>query len=411
MLTDDVLNEIKPSSAEEKGVLAIASAVMQKIRIPNATPVLGGSFAKGTWLKGNHDVDIYVKFTKAFYSGKNISTVLEKELKKSFKDVEVLHGSRDYFQLKMKDFTVELVPIIEINHADEAENITDVSLLHVKWVSHHRQLLDDMRMAKAFFKANRIYGAESYIQGFSGYVLEILTVYYSGFEELIENIAKWDISKRVVIDIEGYHKGKALIAELNKAKLFSPLILIDPVQKERNAAAGLSWEVYEKAIILARKYLEKLSLKFFEKECVTKAILKKKAGKNAFFMIEAKAVDGKRDIVGAKLLKCFEHAKKELVSHEFKLIDSGWEWENNALFWFIVPKEKLSLLYKHPGPPVSEPERLMQFKQAWHEREVLEEDGVSYVLAKRKFRDAKNLLKSVINDDYFMERVKSAKLL
>ena len=41
----------------------------------------------------------------------------------------------------MKDFTVELVPIIEINHADEAENITDVSLLHVKWVSHHRQLL------------------------------------------------------------------------------------------------------------------------------------------------------------------------------------------------------------------------------------------------------------------------------
>ena len=65
MLTDDVLNEIKPSSAEEKGVLAIASAVMQKIRIPNATPVLGGSFAKGTWLKGNHDVDIYVKFTKS----------------------------------------------------------------------------------------------------------------------------------------------------------------------------------------------------------------------------------------------------------------------------------------------------------------------------------------------------------
>ncbi|MFH1066178.1 MAG: nucleotidyltransferase domain-containing protein [Nanoarchaeota archaeon] len=411
MLRDNVLKEIKPSSAEEKAVLAIASAVMQKIRIPNATPVLGGSFAKGTWLSGNHDVDIYVKFTKSFYSGKNISTVLEKELKKSFKDVEVLHGSRDYFQLKMKEFTVEIVPIIEINHADEAENITDVSILHVKWVSHHRQLLDDMRMAKAFFKANRIYGAESYIQGFSGYVLEILTVYYSGFEELMQNIAKWDVSKRVVIDIEGYHKGKALISELNKAKLYSPLILIDPVQKDRNAAAGLSWEVYEKAIIPARNYLENPSLKFFEKQIMTKALLKKKAGKNAFFMIEANALEGKRDIVGAKLLKCFEHAKKELVLHEFKVLESGWEWEKDALFWFIVPKEKLSLNYKHRGPPVAEAERLMQFKQAWKERKILEEDGVSYVLAKRKFRDAKSLLKAVVKDEYVGERVKGIKLL
>ncbi|MDD4878472.1 MAG: CCA tRNA nucleotidyltransferase [Candidatus Nanoarchaeia archaeon] len=411
MLRDDVLKKIKPSSAEEKSVLTIASAVMQKIRIPNATPVLGGSFAKGTWLKGNHDVDIYVKFSKASYSGKNISILLEKELKKSFKDIELLHGSRDYFQMKMKDFTIEIVPIIEINHSDEAENITDVSLLHVQWVSRHRQLLDDMRMAKAFFKANRIYGAESYIQGFSGYVLEILTVYYSGFEELMQNIAKWDTSKRVVIDIEGYHKGKALIAELNKAKLFSPLILIDPVQKERNAAAGLSWEVYGKAIELAKSYLKKPSLKFFEKENITKAVLKKKAGKNAVFMIEAKPVDGKKDIVGAKLMKCFEHAKKELLSGEFKVVDSGWEWEKEALFWFIVPKEKLSLLYKHRGPPVNETERLKQFRESWHKREVLEENGRAYVLAKRKFRDAKSLLKSVVKDDYFMERVKSAKLL
>ena len=35
----------------------------------------------------------------------------------------------------------------------------------------------------------------------------------------------------------------------------------------------------------------------------------------------------------------------------------------------------------------------------------------TYVLAKRKFRDAKRLLKAVIKDDYFMERVKAAKLL
>lgn len=411
MLTDNVLKKIKPSKAEEKKVSAIASAVIKKINIPDAVPAAGGSFAKGTWLSGNHDIDIYVRFSKEKYSGKDISSVLYKELKKQFKKVEILHGSRDYFQIIQNPYIIEIVPIIEIEKADLAENITDVSPLHVEWVSHHKHLLDDMRLAKAFFKANKLYGAESYIKGFSGYVLEILTVYYSGFEGLVSNIAKWDISKKTIIDIEGYFKGKALIKELNKSKLFSPLILIDPVQKERNAAAGLGYEAYEKAIIAARNFIEKPSLKFFEKATVTRALLKKRAGKNELLVIEARPVDGKKDIVGAKLLKCFEHAKKELVSHKFNLVDSGWEWEKNVLFWFIVPKETLSLLCKHYGPPLSEAERLMRFKEAWHEREVLEEDGRAYVLAKRKYRKAKELLKSVAKDDYFMERVKSAKLL
>ncbi|HII15395.1 MAG TPA: CCA tRNA nucleotidyltransferase [Nanoarchaeota archaeon] len=405
------LKQIKPSEKEEKELAALAQAIMQKIQIPNAKPMLGGSSQKGTWLKGNHDIDIYIRFDKKQYAGKNISHVLEKALVKSFGKTETLHGSRDYFQIKKKSYTVELVPIMEIENADEAGNITDISPLHVKWVAKHRELADDMRLAKAFFKANRIYGAESYIQGFSGYVLEILTAHYRGFEKLVQAVAKWGISRRIVIDIENRFNGKPIIAELNKAKLYSPLILIDPVQKERNAAAGLGWETYEKAIILARNFIEKPSLKFFEKEIMTKALLKKKAGKNAFFMVEAKPVDGKKDVVGAKLLKCFEHIKKELASHDFRIIDSGWEWEKKAVFWLIAPKEELPMLYKHYGPPLAEAGRLRQFKEAWHAREVLEEDGVSYVLAKRKFRDAKSLLKAVVKDDYFMERVKSVKLL
>ncbi|MBU2637841.1 MAG: nucleotidyltransferase domain-containing protein [Nanoarchaeota archaeon] len=410
-ILQEALKRIKPSKAEEKKVNAIAVAIIKKINIPNTVPAIGGSFAKGTWLKGNHDIDIYVRFSKKQYSGKDISLILGQVLRKEFKKVDTLHGSRDYFQITHKPYTVEIVPIMDVEKADLAENITDVSPLHVVWVSHHKHLLDDMRLAKAFFKANRLYGAESYIQGFSGYVLEILTVYYSGFDALMQNIAKWDISKKVVIDIEGYHKGKPIIAELNKAKLFSPLILIDPVQKERNAAAGLGHEVFEKAIILARKFIEKPLLKFFEKEKVTKALLKKKAGKNALVLIEAKALDGKRDIVGAKLLKCFEFFKKLLAKHEFKLIESGWEWEKNALFWFIVPKERLSEKRKHFGPPMAENERLENFKLAWEGNKVLEEDGRAYVVVKRKHRDAKSLLKALLKDEYVKERVKGIRLL
>ena len=55
MLTDDVLNEIKPLSLRREGRIgnsincnAKKKKKKKKIRIPNATPVLGGSFAKGT---------------------------------------------------------------------------------------------------------------------------------------------------------------------------------------------------------------------------------------------------------------------------------------------------------------------------------------------------------------------------
>ena len=45
-----------------------------------ATAVIGGSFAKGTWLKGDHDVDIFVLYTV----DEDISNKLEGSLKKSF---------------------------------------------------------------------------------------------------------------------------------------------------------------------------------------------------------------------------------------------------------------------------------------------------------------------------------------
>ena len=42
-----------------------------------------------------------------------------------------------------------------------------------------------------FCKVAGVYGAESYIQGFSGYVLELLVINYKGFKGVIRNVAKW----------------------------------------------------------------------------------------------------------------------------------------------------------------------------------------------------------------------------
>src|SRR3989344_8066674 len=127
--------QVRPSKAEIEKHNSIVGSVLKKIKIPSAKAVLGGSGAKNTWLSGSTDIDIYVKFNYSKYKNKSdeISDILYKYLRKSFK-ITRLHGSRDYFQAKIKSYTVEIVPILDIKKSSEAKNITDVSQLHVDYV-------------------------------------------------------------------------------------------------------------------------------------------------------------------------------------------------------------------------------------------------------------------------------------
>ena len=241
----EILKDIKPSSKEEKAVKDKADAVIKTINsgLRDAKAILGGSGIKGTWLRQANDIDIFVKYNYQKYKEKSgqLSSLLESHLKKKGKKIDKLHGSRDYFQIKEDGYTIEVVPILDIKDAKAAKNITDISPLHAIWVNKKgKNLKDDIRLLKQFCKASKIYGAESYIQGFSGYICEILIIYYKGFENLIKAAAKW--KDNITIDVENHWKKKNILLELNRSKISSPLIIIDPVQKERNAAAAVSKE-------------------------------------------------------------------------------------------------------------------------------------------------------------------------
>jgi len=244
----EVLAEITPSQQEKEALKTKIDVFINIINknLKDAKAILGGSGEKDTWLKGAHDADIFVKFNFAKYQDKSgqLSDILEKHLRKIFPTLSRLHGSRDYFQAQEQGFIFEVVPILDIKKAQQAKNITDVSPLHSAWVNKFPKLKDEIRLTKSFCKAQSVYGAESYIQGFSGYICEILTIYYKSFSKLVNAALQWD--DKVIIDVEKYYKNKdAVLFEMNKAKLHSPLILIDPVQKDRNAAAALSMEKFD----------------------------------------------------------------------------------------------------------------------------------------------------------------------
>jgi len=378
-----------PTKEEYKKLNEIVARIENKIKIKNAVVELGGSGRKNTWIKGNHDIDIYVKFNLKEYSKKDISKILGNELRKNFK-INVLHGSRDYYQIIIENYTIEAIPIIDIKKVDDALNITDISPFHCKYIRKHDKS-NDIRLAKAFCRANNCYGAESYIGGFSGYALEILTIHYGGFLRLIRNASKWK-EKTLIGD-------KKTIDRLNESKKTSLLILIDPVDTNRNAAAALSSEKYRLFINACNNFLRRPSNNFFIEKKFDENLLFEKNLDKKIVKITAKPLDGKKDVVGAKLLKCFNYIKKQLELNEFKIWKSEWHWDNEAKFYFVFEKKELSKIKKHYGPPINEKEHAKGFIKKWGKQNVKKEGRLLYVCIKRQFLKPGDYVMHMIKND------------
>jgi len=391
----DILKNIKPDGNEVKHLTKSVKEVLHRLNsnLKNAKVIVGGSFAKNTFLSGNNDIDIFVQFDK----NKNISDKLEKVIKKSFKEYSRVHGSRDYFHVNFKGILFEIVPVLKIKKSSEAENITDISPLHVKYVKKHTnaKLQDEIRLLKQFFKANNLYGAESYIKGFSGYVTELLIIYYKSFNNLIKKVKKWKGKK--VIDISRRYKNeKEVLKKLNISKIYSPLVLVDPVRKDRNAAASLSKEKYDLFIKLSKK-----KLNFEIKEFKLNKL------KN-YLVLEVGPLKGKKDVVGAKMLKAFQYIEMKLNENDFLVKDSGWFWSKKAYFFFKV-KDNLSKKNKHYGPMIKQEAHLKKFKRKYKKFKIKKEEKRVYVNLPRKYTKSKDFVKSLLKDKNIKTRVKKIK--
>jgi tRNA nucleotidyltransferase (CCA-adding enzyme) len=319
---------------------------------------IGGSFAKNTVIKkDNYDIDIFLRFNKK-YSDKEISELTRKFIG-GIENVLVVHGSRDYFRIKFSEFLfIELIPVIKVKSPKESENITDLSYSHVKYINKKaksKKILQEIKLTKAFCYANHCYGAESYIQGFSGYALELLVYHYGSFLKFIKAMIKIKgeaIKDKEIIDIEKHFKNKKnVLLDLNGSKLQSPIILIDPTYKQRNALAALSYETFEKFQDRCKEFLKNPDIKYFELEKTDLEKIKKDAEnkKLEFILIETKTDKQAGDVAGSKLLKFYKYLEKE-ISRFFEVKNKGFNYngKKSARCFFVVKKKK-EILFKGPG--------------------------------------------------------------
>lgn len=356
---------------------------------------VGGSYAKGTILKKNdYDIDIYVRFDWRY---DDLAALLEGPIKNVSKQLDLklekLHGSRDYFRCYVKNggHYFEVIPVTKINKPNEERNVTDLSYFHVPYVrTRILGLEDDVRLAKTFLFANDIYGAESYIQGFSGYAVECLIIYYKSFLKMIRELSKVKIGERVVIDIEKFYKRKNdVFFEMNENKLHGPIILVDPTNKDRNALASLSQDTFKKFQSAALDFLKNPSDQHFVVKKIDEKNLSLNAKKKGAELLKLEISTNKQsgDIAGTKLKKFFKFLTREIGNY-FKVIGSEFYYlQGKSANCYLTVKSRKEVI--RIGPPLHLKKFVRKFK-AEH-RDTYEKNKYIHARMPIKFSSSKYL--------------------
>jgi tRNA nucleotidyltransferase (CCA-adding enzyme) len=211
----------------------------------------GGSFAKGTWLSRGADVDIFIKFKKSISEEKfeKISKKIGFESMKEYCPY-VRYSEHPYVEAKIKDTKINVVPFYDVKMG-KWKSSADRSPFHTKFMekSLTSKMRNDIRILKTFLKSNGIYGAEIAKQGFSGYVSEVLVLHFGSFENVIKSISEI--------------KENQIIGKTSK-KFETSIVIVDPIDNNRNLAAAISDENLGKFILVSRAFREKPTLEFFK---------------------------------------------------------------------------------------------------------------------------------------------------
>ncbi len=356
------LKKVVPSALERKRIWKVIDYF--KIDIENqlkkmgvsAEVFVGGSIAKGTWIKNHYDIDFFVRFD-GDYKDEEMSRVTSKVVKKAFGKCAIVHGSRDYCKVKYKNYLFEFIPTLKIAEPRYAKNSIDASIFHVDYIkskiSKSENLANQIRLFKAFLKAQGVYGAETYISGFSGYVAELLMVHYGSFENLAASAE--NMKPQIFIDLEKHFKSSLDIRRnFAKSKLKSPIVVVDPVLKRRNASAALSYEMFSKMILALRLFSRNPSISFFNIKPLTLDKVKKMSKeRGTLFLTKKLRKKGNEDVFMAKVKKGLSRADKKLRNEGINVYNKGCIIEGNNVTAFLeLETLNLSKKKKHYGPPV-----------------------------------------------------------
>ncbi|MFB6146755.1 MAG: CCA tRNA nucleotidyltransferase [Halobacteriaceae archaeon] len=214
-----------------------------------------GSTARGTWVSGDRDVDLFVRFPPALPEdrlealGRVVGQAVLPDGREEYADHPYVTG-------EYRGYAVDVVPCYRVADPTSIQSPVDRTPFHDDYL---RDRLDDddrtaVRLAKGFLKGVGVYGSDLRTCGFSGYLTELLVLEYGGFEGFLTAAGGWQPPVR--LDPAGHGDPDAFD---------DPLVVVDPTDPDRNVAAVVSETVLARCQHHARAFLDRPGIDYFER--------------------------------------------------------------------------------------------------------------------------------------------------
>lgn len=401
-LLKKILKKIKPSKKEVEREKKIAAHLIKKIHAikgAHVDVVLAGSIARQTNLRGDRDIDIFVMFEE-----KLSEQEFEKEGLRIGKSVfrghfwEKAYSAHPYIRGKINGFDVEIVPSFKVKNLEKIKSAVDRTPFHTKFLNQNLKpsQKDEVRLLRQFLKGIKAYGAELKTSSVPGYVTELLVLQYGSFEKTIQAVSKW--KEQEVIDLK-----KHILKSEAQKKFHSPLIVVDPVDKNRNVAAALSLNQFARFIAASRAFLKKPSINFFfpkKTKPLSLSVAKKHVKKEGLIVIETGFPKALLDVLWGQIKRLSKKITSALEKEEFVVLrKSFWTDEKKSIiFVFDLKSNLLEKATKRIGPSVTDEKNSVRFLV--HHKKPLSgpriENGRWVVEIERKNFDAKKFLKKML---------------
>jgi tRNA nucleotidyltransferase (CCA-adding enzyme) len=262
---DSVLSRVRdraiPNDTERARLRTVAAELTASAQsaiadLPvDADVVQVGSTARGTWVSGDRDIDLFVRFPA------DLGREALEEYGLAVGHAVLPDGHEEYAEHPYvkgvyDGFDVDLVPCHDVDRASDLLSAVDRTPFHDAYLSARLDgdLADDVVLAKAFLKGIGAYGSDLRTEGFSGYLTELLVAELGGFVPLVESARSW-------------HPPIEFDPEAHATQTFDdPLVVVDPTDPTRNVAAVLSAANLARFQHYARDVLETPRIELFEPE-------------------------------------------------------------------------------------------------------------------------------------------------
>ncbi len=399
-----VHDRVAPDAAERAAFRENAETLLQRAeaaatdRHPDADVLLVGSTARDTWISGDRDVDVFVRFPPEI----DAETLERDGLAvghETLPDGREEYAEHPYVSGEFDGFDVDVVPCYRLERATDIRSSVDRTPFHNTYLQARidDDLAREVRLAKAFMKAIGVYGSDLRTRGFSGYLTELLVVEYGGFRDLCEAVAEW--SPPVYLDPEDHGAASETAPSPGDSTgggaglpFDDPLIVVDPTDPERNVAAVCSAENVARFQHYARDLLENPRIERFEADdpeplspAELEAHLLRRGTTPVAIRFDAP------DLVSDQLYPQLERSRAGLVDaltrRDFEVCRSdAWADESGVLLAELAVAERPAI-ERHEGPPVHVRQHAESFCDAWADDETVYGpfiDGDRYVVERER---------------------------